>query len=278
MTTTTTTTTATCAVLRPATDAIASQLLPPRRRRQIEIWLGETVRYEALQSCATDKRHGHASDVALATATTTTTTSTSPSTATTRTRTTKTKTKPAPGTTHCPVCRRYLTGEEPPTTTIITTTATAGEPPFLSSSSPSSPSPEAPAGSSNNSRGNKPRAVLRGLKVALQTSLLLRPAGRDVDEACDPALSTKMFSPVAPGGRTHGHTGGGGEGEGREEDDGEEEEEEEEEEADSFPPAARPGSSGDGDAAGGRLLNERMARLRRAQRLLDKSHQPKEKR
>lgn len=65
---------------------------------------------------------------------------------------------------------------------------------------------------------------------------------KDASDEHDPALSTKMFL-VPPGGEDAG--------------------------SNSSSSGARIGSSDDGDA-GKRLLDERMARLRRAQKLLEK--------
>lgn len=184
----------------PATDKTASKLLPPRRRRQIEIWLDETVHYESLQNCAADKGIGHASDLPVSTG--------GPHSSTSSFSTS----------TQCPVCFRYFRGQEPQIGAL------------------DAPGPPAASGS----KADKPRSVsvFRGLKAAMTS---LKP--KDASERYDPALSTKMFVVPAEGGDEAGSNRSSS--------------------------AAGLGSSDDGDA-GKRLLDERMARLKRAQKLLEK--------
>lgn len=186
----------------PATEKTASKLLPPKRRRQIEIWLDEAVSYEAQQNCASDKRHGHVSDLQLY-----------------QTQHKNNQRKTTSASTVCGLCDRYFQGEGPFTATLDT------------SEEPTDPQ----------SRRNNSISKLRGLKLAMAA---LRP--KNSSEKYDPALSTKMFVVSSV---------------------------DDDENSDKSSSNAGLGSSDNNDN-GKRILGEKMARLKRAQKLLEKS-QPK---
>ncbi|KAJ4421625.1 hypothetical protein N0V82_003626 [Gnomoniopsis sp. IMI 355080] len=166
--------------------------------RRIEIWLDEAVLYEAQQNCASDKRHGHASDLL-----------TSPSQRSIQTQTSSTSTI-------CAVCGRYCKG--------------AGPPMEASDGSGHSADPEA--------RQNNSGSMFRGLKSAMTAF-----RSGNSEKRYDPALSTKMFSTSSA---------------------------DDDDNSDRSSSNFLPGSSDDNDNTK-RVLDEKMARLKRAQKLLAKS-------
>lgn len=184
------------------TDKTASKLLSPKRRKQIEVWLEETILYEAHQTCASDKRHGHSSDV-----------QSSPPQHSDQSRSSLTSSI-------CAVCGRYIQGEEP----VIEAVVASKEP----------PAPRAEQHSS--------KSVFRGLTSAM-IPFRSKPSG----DKYDPALSTKMFLASTAdnddsSGKSSSHV--------------------------------RLGSS-ENNENGIQGLDEKMARLKRAQKLLERS-QPKQ--
>lgn len=179
------------------TDKTASKLLPPRRRKQIEIWLDEIVLHEARQTCASDKRHGHVSDV-----------QSSPPEHPDQPRSSSTSSI-------CAVCGRYFQGEEP----VI----------------------EAPE---SRAKQYSSKSMFRGLKSAM-TPFRPKPSS----DRYDPALSTKMFF-VSPSDNDNS--------------------------SDKSSSENRLDSSENNDN-GKQGLEEKMARLKRAQKLLGRSQPKQEK-
>lgn len=181
-------------------QSTSEKLLPPKRRKQIETWLGETVQHQALQTCATDRRFGHASDHTISSAH-------------------KSRlSRPISTLTTCPVCGRCFHGEE--------------------SSSSHSAAKSLPKHPLDNIQPIKNKTIFRGLRSAITS---LKP--KDVDKTYDPALSTKMFL-ISPSDNEAG--------------------------SNSTSSVAGLGSSKDNDD-GNRALDEKMRRLRRAQKLMEKS-------
>lgn len=236
----------------PATNPTAQKLLPSKRCRQIEVWLEETVQYESLQRCATDKRHGHGSEAPLFITSERpflepTTSSSMPST-------------PAVVPV-CPVCHKPFSD--------VAALSHAATPPTSSDASivPSNPN-------------TKPKLVLRGLRtVTRHFSFKGRDNSHDPKEtAYDPALSTKMFL-VPPTGKEeedsnsnnkkkkNHHRNSSNRG------DNHSLHSSSSSFAASFLRLGDSDSNSDDDNKGGvnRILNERMARLKRAQKLLEKS-------
>ncbi|ROV97593.1 hypothetical protein VSDG_04553 [Cytospora chrysosperma] len=196
----------------------AQELLRPRRRRQIEVWLGEAVHWEPSQSCAVGKSSGHAPagppgrrPAPLA----------SPAAAHQEASVSGPRLPP------CQVCGRHFTGE--------------GEEQAVPTWTASTSSPPGGLRDGDNQPG-KTRQVFRGVMSALG----IMNSNTRGDGVRDPALSTRMFLVEAT---SDGGSGGGG---------------------GSVSSAASRFSSDGGKQA----LDERMARLRRAQKLLEKS-QPK---
>lgn len=197
----------------------AQELLRPRRRRQIEVWLGEAVRWEPSQSCAVGKSSGHLPAGPPGRGL-------PPSASAAHQEASVSGPRLPP----CQVCGRHFTGE--------------GEEQALPAwtTSPSSSSPPGGPRDGDN-RPGKTRQAFRGVMSALG----IMDSNTGGDGVRDPALSTRMFLVEAT---SDGGSGGGGGG--------------------SVSSAASRFSSDGGKQA----LDERMARLRRAQKLLEKS-QPK---
>lgn len=229
----------------PALGSTASKLLGPKRLRQIDIWLDEVHQYESLQSCATDRRHGQAPDQPSSTAPPSP--SRRPLSRLSSSSTTSSNLTSTPA--QCPVCSRHLWEPDRP----------GSKSSQLTTKAPSAVVPVA---------DKRPRSsVLKGLRAAV---LSLRVKDAAEESRYDPALSTRMFSAqtgVEEGGGTNGVCSKkASAARPREADEGDEEQEEEEEE-----------SSSDGGAdVEKKLMAERKARLRRAQKLLEKA-QVKEK-
>lgn len=190
----------------PATEATANKLLPPQRRKQIEIWLDEALYYETLQSCASDKRYGHASDLSTL----------SFSGALPNKSPRLTATSPA-----CPLCGRYFEGEHPPLSSLD------------ASNPPTDPNPKL----------NKSKFAFWSLKTAV-ASLKTKNA----EEKYDPTLATRMFL-TPPSDNDVGSNNSS---------------------------SVKHIDSLEDGGSGKQLLEEKMARLKRAQKLLKKS-QSKEK-
>lgn len=210
----------------PASNPTAQQLLPSKRCRQIEIWLDETIQYESLQTCATDKLHGHVSDAPVLS-----------SGGASRT----------PPTFLCPVCNKPVqVSAALPHATLLT--------------SPSSIS-------LSRKYTTKPRSVLRGLKIAMAPFSRNKLGNKNINssseqETCDPALSTKMFL-MSPAGEDKGNHNKNHHQKRKDT--------QSPPSSSSAPSFAKLGSSHDDDNDGmNKLLNERMARLKRAQKLLEK--------
>lgn len=187
------------------TDKTASKLLPPKRRKQIEIWLDEVILYEARQACASEKRHGHVSDA-----------QSSPPQHPDQPRSSSTSSI-------CAVCGRYFQGEEP----TIEAPEASREPP------------------ESRAKQHSSKSMFRGLKSAMTP---FRP--KSSSDRYDPALSTKMFF-VSPA-----------------------DDDDDASEKSSFDNRLGSSENNDNSKQG---LDEKMARLKRAQKLLERS-QPKEER
>lgn len=185
--------------LPPATDSVANKLLPPKRRRQIEIWLDEAIHFEAQQKCASDKRHGHVSDLKSSSLAQHLNQTLSPS-------------EP----TKCAVCSRYFKGDESPR-----------------AASSASEKPLDPQANQNNSK-----SLFRSLKSVMAA---FRP--KNSKDGYDPALATKMFLISSADNDCASTTSSSN---------------------------ARLGSSDNNDG-GKQILDEKLARLKRAQKLLAKS-------
>lgn len=181
------------------TDKTASKLLPPKRRRQIEVWLDEIILHEAQQNCASDKRHGHTSDVQ----------SFPPQH--------PDQTRASSSSSMCAVCGRYFQGEEP-RMEVVGTSDESSEP---------------------RTKQHSSRLKFRGLK-----SVMTPFRSKISSDKYEPALSTKMF--LISSADIH-------------------------DTSDRSSSQARLGSSETNDN-GKQGLDEKMARLRRAQKLLEKSH------
>lgn len=181
-------------------EELALKLLKPRRRAQIDVWVGETVsRWEA-QRCASGRKFGHRSDPP----------GESP--------------RPAPpvvdgGDCICPVCDRPFEDKKP----VVAQLEETGQQP-------------------DGSKPGKGKHMIRGIRAAMG-HLKARDGGRGEEkgkekEGWDRAVSTQMFLAAAS------------------------------EYGSSIETATSNFSFGRGD---NKELEERMARLRRAQKLLDRS-------
>lgn len=226
-------------LLAPATNPTAQKLLSVKKCRQIEVWIGETVQFEALQRCASDKAYGHASDDTPALAST----PLERSSIDKPTFSAVTPSLSASPVLVCPVCSKsfqegYLpaTASSPANTRISIKSKTAT---------------------------TKPRAMLRGLKMTM-SPFSFRAKGHSKiiseNDTFDSALSTSMFRlPSAIKEDTHKNSGT-------------QPRPPRSASSSSAPSVAGLGSPNDGDDIGvNKILNERMARLKRAQKLLEKS-------
>lgn len=175
---------------------LTGALLPPKRRKQIEIWLDEIVRLKKYNECASDEGYGHALD-ALAE----------------KDRWTSTNEL------LCPICKHP---------NLSTTNRSSSRLPASLSSSPSKPVDAQPELS-------RAKSALRSIKDALTS---LKP--KSIGDLFDPRVATKMYWV---------HTS--------DKDAGSSESEEE---------SLRSSKGGD------KVLDERLARLRRAEKLLQRSH------
>lgn len=185
-------------------EKLARQLLKPRRRAQIEVWLGETVSRWETQRCAAGRLFGHHSDLLI-----TLPAAGQPGESPHLT--------PVCGDDVCPVCGRSSEDEAP-------------------SARPS----EKDVPRLNGDKPGKGKHMLRGIRAAMG-QLRAREDGRtgEDEEAWDRAVSTQMF--LAEASEDGGSIG---------------------------TEYSWSGRVGGGDK---KALEERMARLMRAQKLLDKS-------
>lgn len=194
---------------RQGDDKLAQKLLKPKRRTQIEVWLGETVSRWETQQCAAGRLLGHHSD--LLTPPATGQPGESPRSA------------PVGDDDICPVCGRSFEDEKP----------------IISQPEGTEPQP-------NSSKPGKGKHMFRGIRTAMD-QLRARNGGKggdqDGEDRWDRAISTQMFLAEAS---EHGSS------------------------IDTAFSSSGPFGGGDNKA-----LEERMARLMRAQKLLDRS-QPRQ--
>ncbi|KAK7714193.1 hypothetical protein SLS64_004292 [Diaporthe eres] len=193
-------------------EELAQKLLKPRRRAQIDVWVGETVsRWEA-QRCAAGRKYGHRSDPPTPSA----------------------KGQPGEGSGSappvvdgddciCPVCGRPFEDKKP-------VVAQPGQ------------TVQQPDGAKDGVKPGKGKHMIRGIRAAMG-HLKARDGGRGgekgkEDEGWDRAVSTQMFLAAAS------------------------------EFGSSIDTASSTFPFGRGD---NKELEERMARLRRAQKLLERS-------
>lgn len=192
-------------------EELAQKLLKPKRRAQIEVWLGEIVSRRGTQQCAAGRLSGHHSDLLAPPATG----------------------QPGEGPRSapaadddgiCPVCSRSFEDEKLP---VIT-------------------QPEPTDQQPNGNKPGKGKHMFRGIRTAMD-QLRAKNGGRggdkDGEEPWDRAVSTQMFLAEAS---EYGSSIG-----------------------------AALSSSGSFGRGGNNTLEERMARLMRAQKLLDRS-QPRQ--